>query len=516
MVELVQKYLRINNFNDQTEEFEDLFQSHPDYPSLFAITDTFDLLSIENLAVRISKEQLAELPETFLAACKHDIVLVTKNGSLLDIESKNVGKKTLSLDDFAQNWDGIVAVIEPNQISKIAPLKTNSNWYYYSLAILFLVVVSFIYNSYGINEIILLLTSIAGLIFSVFIVQEKLGVKNEIVSKFCNISPNASCDSVISSNKGEINKWVNFADLPVLFFGVNLIALLSNPSGSSLIIGFLSLLSIPVILYSIYIQKWQLKKWCLLCLTISLIVVLQSAVWVFMRESFVYNSSSLFSYLFSIILIGTSWLSIKPILTGKMKAEKEVSKLKKFKRNYKILSFLTKEIPVLAGLNKLESLKFGNIDADVELLIILSPSCGHCHKAFADSLELITKHPEKISLSVLFNVNPENNDNPFKVVVERLLEINNSNKGLVLEAISDWHIKKIGLDKWLEKWNVGPISMKVNQQIELQYNWCYDNQFNYTPVKIVNNQMFPNEYELNELRYFLSDLSEEKILKEVV
>lgn len=516
MVQLVQKYLSINNYKDQTEEFEDLFQSHPDYPSLFAITDTFDLLSIENVAVRIQKEQFSELPDSFLAAYKNDIVLITKNGDLIDIESKNEGKKSLSFDDFTQNWEGIVTVIEPNDRSKIVSLKTNSNWYSYSLAILALVVVSFVYNSYGISEILLLLTSIAGFVFSVFIVQEKLGVKSEIVSKFCNISPNASCDSVIGSNKGEINKWVNFSDLPVLFFGVNLIAILSNPSGSSLVIGLLSLVSIPVILYSIYVQKWQLKKWCLLCLTISFIIIFQSAVFVFMRESFVYNASSLFSYLFSIILIGAIWLSIKPVLTGKMKVEKEVSKLKKFKRNYKILNFLTKEIPVLAGLNKLHSLKFGNIDADVELLIIISPGCGHCHKAFADSLELITKYPEKVSLNVLFNVNPENNDNPYRIVVERLLEINYTKEHLVLEAISDWHIKKMGLDKWLEKWNVGPIGMKVNQQIELQYNWCFENQFNYTPVKIVNNQMFPSEYELNDLRYFLSDLSEEKSLRKVV
>lgn len=46
MKNLVKKYLHQNQFSDVVEEFEDLFQSHPNYPSLYAITDTFNLLSI--------------------------------------------------------------------------------------------------------------------------------------------------------------------------------------------------------------------------------------------------------------------------------------------------------------------------------------------------------------------------------------------------------------------------------------------------------------------------------------
>ena len=516
MVSLVQKYLSLNNFKSQKKQFEDLFQSHPDYPSLFAITDTFDLLSIENAAVKISKEQLIELSDSFLAVYKQNIVLVTKDRDTIIVESKNEGKNRFLLDDFAQDWDGIVIVIEPNETSEIVKLNEKWNWLYYALSIIALVSVSFVYNSFGINEIIVLLTSVAGLVFSVFIIQEKLGVKNEMVSKFCNMTPKASCDSVIGSDKGEINKWVDFSDLPLLFFSINITSLLFNPKDSSSIIGFVSLLSLPVILYSIWMQKWLLKKWCLLCLAISFLIIFQSVVWIFMKQPSFYITSSLFSYLFSLILIGAIWLGIKPVLVNKIKGEYEISKLKKFKRNYKVLNFLSKKIPVLTGLDKLEGLRFGNIDADVRLLIILSPSCGYCHKAFKDALELVKTYNEKIFLKVLFNINPENNDNPYKIVVERLLEINYSSQDRVLEAISDWHIKKLGLKEWIKKWGKGTISMKANQQIEMQYNWCNENKFNYTPVKIVNDRMFPSEYELNELKYFLSDFSETKSLRKVI
>jgi hypothetical protein len=169
-----------------------------------------------------------------------------------------------------------------------------------------------------------------------------------------------------------------------------------------------------------------------------------------------------------------------------------------------------KEIPVVKGFDLLEGLKFGNRNSEVRLTLILSPSCGHCHKAFQDAFELVSKFPQKVFLNVLFNINPENNDNPYKVVVESLLAINNSNLGNMEEAISDWHIQKIGLEKWVAKWKIVNVPMRVNHQIEQQYNWCLENEFNYTPVKIVNGKLFPNEYEISELKYFLNDFSEEK------
>ncbi|CAM2826480.1 hypothetical protein [Flavobacterium frigoris] len=59
MISLVEKYLEISHYSSQKSEFEDLFQSHPNYPSLFTITDSLDLLSIMNMAVKVPKEQLS-------------------------------------------------------------------------------------------------------------------------------------------------------------------------------------------------------------------------------------------------------------------------------------------------------------------------------------------------------------------------------------------------------------------------------------------------------------------------
>ena len=58
MLKLVQKFLQINRYSEIKNEFKDLFLSHPNYPSLFAITDSLDLLSVENAAVEFRKNKL--------------------------------------------------------------------------------------------------------------------------------------------------------------------------------------------------------------------------------------------------------------------------------------------------------------------------------------------------------------------------------------------------------------------------------------------------------------------------
>ena len=510
MIDIVNKYLVSNFYFNIKKDFEESFFSHPNYPSVFAITDTLDLLSIENIAIKVPKEQLGELPDSFLAIFKRDLVLVAKHKNGVILENEKGIKSNLTIDDFCKDWEGIIIAIEPNQTIN-TKVKSNAKWFLYCIPVVTLVALSIGYNNYSISSAIQLFTSLLGVIISVFIVQEKFGLKNEIVSKFCNISTNTSCDSVIQSEKGSINKLMSFTDLPLLFFSINMLSIILNPIYSSKIIGVLSLASFPVIAYSIWLQKIQIKKWCMLCLMVSAIIIIQGLVGYFTDQSLLINSMrNNFSYLFSLLVCSSFWLLTKPVLESKYKAQNEVNELRKFKKSFAVFEFLSKEIQILAGFDKLKGLQFGNSSSSIALTIILSPSCGHCHRTFEDALELVSKFPQKVFLNVLFNINPENNDNEYKVVVESLLAINNSNLGKMEEAISDWHIQKIGLEKWVAKWKIGDVSMRVNQQIQQQYDWCLENEFNYTPVKIVNGKLFPNEYNITELKYFINDFSEEK------
>lgn len=516
MINIVKKYLVKNNYLSQKDSFEELYSSHPNYPSVYAITDTFTLLSIESIAVKIPKEQFEALPDQFLTFFNKEFALVSKSGASVILETEEK-KQKISINDFLNGWEGIVIAVEPNTIDADASGKVELKWLKYVLPVLALISLSVVQNNYSLESFFLLLTTLTGLLLSIFIIQEDFGVKNEAVAKLCNMNASTSCSSVIKSDKSKVGKWMNFSDLPLVFFGVNFLAILFQPTQAAGVIELLSVLSFPVLIYSVWLQKFQLKKWCVLCLAVTTVILLQG-VMCFLRfdypADFIPDRLHLQNYLFSAVLFISVWLCLKPILKAKINTEKSVNKLKKFKRNYDVFRFLSKEITHLDGFEKLDGLEFGNRNAAMQLTLILSPSCGHCHKAFQEAYELVKVFPEKTFLRVLFNLNPENNDNPYKIVVESLLTISNYDADKAKEAIIDWHINKMELDAWKQKWLVNLVDMKANHQIHEQYRWCSANEFNYTPVKIINNELFPTEYDIEELKFFLNDFSEEEEMLE--
>lgn len=443
------------------------------------------------------------------------MVLVNKTNKKISIENDVLKKKHITYSNFLEFWNGIIIAIEPN--SKITTIsnKKSAVWLLYTLPFMALISLSLYFNEYTFTSFGYLAISLVGILISVFILQEKFGVKNEIASKFCNMNPSASCNSVIKSSNSKINNYFNFTDLPLLYFIISFFSILIQPFQSSLTIGLVSVLSLPVIAYSIWVQKFQVKKWCVLCLAVSFLIVLQSVFFLFTTNTFnIFSPTNLVILLFLSIVFSSVWLFIKPILEAKYHLENTNTVLNKFKRNFSLFKFLSKDIEEYDDFDKLKGIAFGNENASIQLTLIISPSCSHCHKAFSDAYTLYQKFPEKLYLNILFNINPENNVNPYKTVVENLLALNQQNPQKAKEAIIDWHIKRLDLENWKRKWTEEIPLMLVNQQVQNQYYWCLKNEFNYTPVKIINGELFPDSYEINDLKYFMNDFQQEMEFEE--
>jgi uncharacterized membrane protein len=514
MIHIIKKYLDLNQFSNLKNQFEDHFTSHPNYPSIYAITDTFKLLSIENVAMKVPISQLAALPEYFIASITNDaLVLVKKSDTIITIENDKGSNSKLTFEDFKNIWNGIVIAIEPNTvIQKKRNTITSSRVLLYCIPIVALLVLSLFFNGFRTSHLFVLLSALIGFVSSVFIVQEKLGVKNDLISKFCNLSVKTSCESVIQSSLGHINKWLSFSDLPIVFFSVNLLSLLLLPSTVT-IVGFLSLLAIPIVLYAVLVQQFVVQKWCILCLIISSCIVFQAVYFImFLSIGGFYDFQNLFFYLFSFITLSAIWFWVRPVLESKVNAEKSNNELKRFKRKYEYFIALQKEIPVIADLDQLDGVFFGNNNAPIKLTLIVSPACFYCHKAFQEAYELVNQFPEKVALKVLYNVNPDNLDNPYTVVARRVLDLNIADSSKAKAALVDWHVKGMKFKAWNKKWDITVIDNSINKYLSQQYYWCAENEFNYTPITIINNKMFPQEYEISELKYFFNDFIENDTL----
>lgn len=512
MITVLKKYLEHNRHGNVMEEFKDLYLSHPNYPSLYSVTDTLDVLGIENMAANVPKNQLENLPDLFIASIKNEktegFVFASKSSNSIVYETENEEKHSLSLDEFRGIWDGLILAVEKNE--KAAEIKKSNLMLPVSFGVLVLIFLAsvFVYG-FEIYGATFRLLSLAGLIISIFILQEKNENANELVSKICSFSSKTSCDSVIKSKNSEITKWLSFTDLPILFFSINFIA---TAMGNSFfgIIGLLSILSLPICLYSLYLQKVTLKKWCVLCLIISSLIIVQSTLYIFNTDSLNIAAAGIIQYCIIAAICTPIWFYIKKIMEERNDLASRNKDLFRFKRNFSVFDFLSSEVKEPQELAILQPIYIGNPNAALTLRLFLSPSCGHCHTAYKKGKKFAGTYPEKAKLAVYFNLNVENPDNPYLEVARNLLEIHFSG-GNILEALEDWHVLNIGLKNWLKKWRQPIISEKAQTELNSQYQWCIKNDFNYTPVKIIDSKLLPREYEIDEIKYFLSELEDQKL-----
>ncbi|MEC4047851.1 vitamin K epoxide reductase family protein [Flavobacterium sp. SUN046] len=509
---LVGNYLIANGYFDEKNEFENLFLSHPNYPSLFALTDTLDLLGIENVVARVEKDLLMSLPKQFLSFVdkEENLALVQIKEQHVIVELNEKKKAIYTIDSFGDIWNAIVIAVETNEKkakSDGAPLSKAKPTFNIVVSVILLMAILTLLK-YNVNVCIVgfLLITLFGSYISILIVQEKLDIKNEAVSKICR-GFNTSCNEVIQSSENDWNQWLSFSDLPLLFFLTNFLALVFQPIAAISIIGFLSTGVLPLLFYSIWLQKSTLKQWCVLCLVVSSLILVQSGFFLFTISSITTeNIEDAYYYFLAFLIIASAWFIIRPLLNNQVQAQESINRLLRFKRNFQLFKFLSIPIENASELKELKAIKLGATEANLKLTLLLSPSCGHCHKAFEEAMKLVAKYSQKVSLDILFNLNVDNVDNPYRSIVQHLVAINDKRNNEVYAALSDWHFQRMSIKEWVDKWGDNNITESIDEELRKQYQWSICNKFNYTPVIIVNGKLIPSEYTIDELCFFLNDI----------
>lgn len=497
MFVLLERYLKNNNYNSLIGVVKDNWLSHPNYPSLLALTDSLTTSNVENFAIQIPFKHFEELPKVFITELEKDskeFYFLEKNDLIIKITNEKGSSSFFKLEDLANIWTGIVLIIEENEEKRI--VKTSSN-IVLPIGLLFFGILSVVTNNLNFFSSLYLLLSLIGVFISFEIVKTYFKENDVAESKFCSANKEFSCNTTIKSKKYAFSNYVEFVDLPIVFFGFTTLGSIFSIVSINTI-GLLSSLSLPIVVYSIYIQKKVLKKWCVLCLLISLTLIVNSIFYWYLQLDFKFIS------FLEILFLGTiavTWIFVKKLLITKEENKKTINQLLRFKRNEDVFKAISSDIIDSEEFLTLPKITFGNTNASNTITLFLSPSCPHCHTAFKKALEILEKHEEKIKLEIAYNLNFNNIENQYLEIAKTTMQLFNENKDYKL-AIIDWHIKKMNLEEWIEKWKQNEDFTRENEQLEKQFQWCLKNKFNYAPVKIFNSKLMPQSYEIEELFYF--------------
>lgn len=514
------QYLEKERINIDYDEFEFQMKSHPDYPSVIAITDTLHFFNIDNGVLRVSNAEIELLPNRFIAFLKNERngiehYFVEKRG-IYYYCTKDKNIEILDSDKLIARWSDIVLLVEKSDKEQIHTKKNPSNWFLL-IIILGLFGATLFWFHINWQSSLFFIFPILGVLFSVAALKDLFGAKSELLNNFCNLTSSTSCSTVVGSNKWAVFKYVNFSDLSLVFFGSQFLGLFfsiltNSTDGFFTLHKILLVFAVPVILASLYYQKYVEKKWCPICLVIISIILLELGYFfVFQKVSFTFTVTSILLYGLVFISILIAWLGLKKLLASQKELKEFQFKSTRFMRNYDIFknNLLASEKsdyrPLSSG-----NLLMGNENAPLKITLVTNPFCGHCKEAHAIIEEILKKHKDSLCVDFRFNFNTQSDNGQSKEVHQKLVRLYYDNgQEVFLKILHDWFENKDASQLVVsEKSTI--TDLKISEILKEQYLMNQDNKISFTPAIIINQYQYPKMYDRKELVYFVNDLLEDE------
>lgn len=512
------KYLRKIKIDINFKEYIYQLSSHPEFPSLLAISDTLSFFNIDNAAFRITNEQLPDLPDNFICQIKtpdgnNDLTYVRqKNNGFEVYHNEKFEIKTIK--EFEAIFDGIVLLAEKSE--QFVPINSNTKFSLNNFLVigLFIATCSFLGLSHY-QYLIFFLTSCLGLFFSIQALKEVFGVESKVLAKVCNSSANVSCDSVLKSDKWALFKKISFSDLSLLFFAIQAIAMLVF-TGLHQMESFFNLqkiilaISVIPIATSVYYQKKVEKKWCPICLLI-ITTLLAQIIFIVLTQNIspiLISSYSLVIYALVAISLLTVWFPFKKILVAQKQLQEDNFKLKRFSRNYELfkntlIKSEKKDFPTD------NPIVLGNTESNLIISIVTSPYCGHC-KEVHEVIDRIIKKYDNVKINLYLNIDISNRGAEEIKLYRNLIHTYLQQGGKKLsECMVEIHETK---NYQLFKDSVLANTEEVDQILIAQNNFCIKEGIHYTPAIYINGYEYPKAYERSELEFFITELVEDETL----
>lgn len=425
------------------------YEKHPHKNSLFGLSEMLRYYKIENVAAEIQKTQecLSSLDVPFVAYVDHEFVLVRHVSTEAIIYSWRGKNITLSIPVFLERWSGIVLLFESTDES-IEPDYKEHRKEYLRLRIVIACFVSLLLSLIGCALITnrgmeigtwgLWGVNVIGASFcGILLFREILG-SDKYVNKICSLFLKSSdCNGTLDSQASHFLgiSWSVFG-LGYFLSAILFIALLPQ---YVIYAETLNIIALPYTAWSVWYQKFRVKQWCALCLSV------QATVWItFLISLFAigmdFNQWDLFDFTTIGCVYGLVILSLHFTVTLYVK-EKQIqrsnNKLSSIKLNASVFKSLLNEQPQY-DIDKNTGILLGNRDAKEWITIISNPHCTPCAKLHLQIEKLLKEYKEEICIQIILTSFSKELE-PSAMLLTSMYLLNNESD--YLRFLSDWYAK---------------------------------------------------------------------------
>lgn len=507
MIPIISKFISHIKVGIPKLKFEELVLSHPDYPSMLSIADTLELFGVTCTAFKITTEKFSGLTFPCLLFLDTGEIILVKNVTDLEKNKPNLDKSS-------------GAILQVDNTKSIKPSRLYKREKYSRFRLLLFVVlgsililIPFLYSFSGI-KVALLITSVGGIVAGYVLIANDLGIRYDVVETFCNAGKKNNCNKILNSGGSKLFGLIKLSDAVIIYFIFQAIILWLSSLGTTLsfvpILAVFSVVTPPLILFSLYYQYFKAKTWCLLCLVVIVILVVQGIVIGFgLNENLIQVGSLTFNSvvisLLLFIIVGLIVLLIKNEIKNLRSFRNAAIEANRIKHSISVFtSFLDQQKKIDETAFPLE-MQIGNPEAPLKIIVVSSLYCSPCKEQHKKVTQLISDYPNKVNVSFRFvESKPHKDFTAFQYVLQYWLDniYGTPNESESINKMLHVWYSTMNLEKFMLMYPVNMLRNGLESKgLEKEHlKWAEKCNILHTPTLFINGgYQLPKNYSLEDI-----------------
>jgi uncharacterized membrane protein len=500
-----------------TRTFSDrYFNEHPHKYNLFGLSKMLSDYGIENAATKIADKEhdIFEIETPFIAPFGGDFVPVYQ------VDSDKVryiwrGKETTNaISDFLNAWSGVILLAEPAENAGEPAYKENKKkellnavqkYLLFFAAGLILVsgyISQSVFTNLGLN--MLLILNLLGIYTGYLLVLKQFHIHSQYADKICSLFKQHDCNDILESKAAKFWGIFGWSEIGLGYFSANTIILLFLPS-SICFLAIINILALPYSFWSVWYQKFRAKQWCVLCLIVQILFWLLFAVDLFAGfiqlpafDSTAISGIAVIICIFGVCILGINWLV--PKLSKGNQIEKLKQEINSMKSNESVFRVILKERPFVKIEKTDSQIIFGEPDASLQITIFSNPYCNPCAAMHKRIEKLLDNKKDKLCVRYILSAFSKELEMVNKYLIAVYLE---KDKHTALQIFSDWFEKGKPLSEdFFKEMGLDMNNLEIEAEFQKHAEWKEKSQLRATPTVLVGGYQLPENYKIEDLRYF--------------
>lgn len=516
MHKLITKVIRHLNLPISNETIKETLMVHPLYPTLSCVSDAFDLWRIDHLIAKLSIDQINNLGVPIISSRKRDgLILITKTTErAVWFRNSNYGIKRVDKQKFIESWDGISILIQNIDRVKEYNAKHNkirsvvSRFLAIALTLFALICATVsccitwradIWLSSS-AKALMLVNNIIGILICLLLSVGKRNRSSQIFNKLCKKGKYIDCKEVINTFCDKSLAFKYIIEIATSYFTTNVVWLVFAPAFPNWYFPFyiFFILSIPIILSSLYIQLFYIKKICVLCCAILLCLLINISC---IKADCVADSLAILRYIVLFLSFIAFYVLINKASDYKSKYYKQIRANARIKND---INTLQAHLSNTRLKTPEYGIRWGNVESKFELTVIVSLECKHCKELVQKVLWLKDIYKD-ISYKVVLDIPYDQEDKrEYFRKLYRLYKNDDTKQFLAMfnaDKLSDKGTKLRSHNYKFSEHN------DIINVLDEQKTFISKAQATYVPSIFINGRLLSVQYDINDIILIVQLLS---------